>query len=224
VPSAPEAYVHRIGRVGRAGREGVAITLAEPREHRLLKNIERVARHRIEIGKVPTVADLRARRMDLTAASLREAILEGDFDDFQVVIDTLGNEFDIVDIALAAVKLAHDATTPSDDSEQDIPDVGVRGESDGRGRERAARRGGQTQRIFVGAGRQNGIRPKDLVGAITGEAGIRGNEIGEIEIADRFSLVEVNAEVADRVIDALRNTTVKGKRVSARRDQKRGGR
>ena len=34
VPSAPEAYVHRIGRVGRAGREGVAITLAEPREHR----------------------------------------------------------------------------------------------------------------------------------------------------------------------------------------------
>ena len=41
VPSAPDSYVHRIGRVGRAGREGVAITLAEPRERRLLDNIER---------------------------------------------------------------------------------------------------------------------------------------------------------------------------------------
>ena len=71
VPSAPEAYVHRIGRVGRAGREGVAITLAEPREHRMLKTIERVTRQPIAIEKVPTVADLRARRLELTRAALR---------------------------------------------------------------------------------------------------------------------------------------------------------
>ncbi len=70
-PSAPEAYVHRIGRVGRAGREGVAITLAEPREHRLLKTIERVTAQPIAIEKVPTVADLRARRLELTRAALR---------------------------------------------------------------------------------------------------------------------------------------------------------
>jgi ATP-dependent RNA helicase DeaD len=61
VPSAPESYVHRIGRVGRAGREGVAITLAEPREHRMLKTIERVTKRPIAMEKVPTVADLRAR-------------------------------------------------------------------------------------------------------------------------------------------------------------------
>ena len=75
VPTAPEAYVHRIGRVGRAGREGVAITLAEPREHRLLRNIERITKQKIEVAKVPTVADLRARRLELTRAALREAIL-----------------------------------------------------------------------------------------------------------------------------------------------------
>ena len=46
VPSAAEAYVHRIGRTGRAGREGVAITLAEPREHRLLRNIEQQTKQR----------------------------------------------------------------------------------------------------------------------------------------------------------------------------------
>jgi len=71
VPSAPESYVHRIGRVGRGGREGVAITLAEPREHRQLKTIERVTKNKIAVQKVPTVADidemhraLRARLID----------------------------------------------------------------------------------------------------------------------------------------------------------------
>ena len=66
VPSSVDSYVHRIGRVGRAGREGVAVTLAEPREHRMLKTIERATRHRIAIEQVPTVADLQARRLDLT--------------------------------------------------------------------------------------------------------------------------------------------------------------
>ncbi len=59
VPCEPESYVHRIGRVGRAGRDGVAITLAEPREHRQLQAIERATRQKIEIARLPTVADLR---------------------------------------------------------------------------------------------------------------------------------------------------------------------
>ena len=68
VPSAPESYVHRIGRVGRAGREGTAITLVEPREHRMLKTIERVTRQPITVEKLPTVADLRARRLGAECA------------------------------------------------------------------------------------------------------------------------------------------------------------
>jgi ATP-dependent RNA helicase DeaD len=232
VPAAPESYVHRIGRVGRAGREGVAITLAEPREHRLLKNIERVSRQKIEIGKVPTVADLRARRMDITRASLREAILAEDFEQYHVVIDALAEEFDIVDIAAAAIKLAHEATSPAED-EADIPPVHIRDDGNGsraRGREQTRdrdRKGGRparsgsanTTRIFIGLGRQAGVRPQDLVGAITGEAGLKGRDIGAIEIADRFSLVEVGQDVADDVISALKATTIKGKRMTVRRER-----
>src|SRR6195952_2284361 len=107
VPSAPEAYVHRIGRVGRAGREGVAITLAEPREHRQLKTIEKVAGSPISVQKVPTVADLRARRLELTRAALRETLLtesdDGGLDRFRVVVETLSDEFDLFEVALAAV-------------------------------------------------------------------------------------------------------------------------
>ena len=74
-------------------------------------------------------------------------------------------------------------------------------------------------RVYVGAGRKAGIRPGDLVGAIANEARIDSRSIGAIEVADRFSLVEVPEEMADQIIDALRNTTIKGKRVSVRRDR-----
>ena len=77
VPSDPDAYVHRIGRTGRAGREGVAITLVEPREHRLLRNIETATRSKLEIARLPTVADLRDRRLELLRSNLREALVDG---------------------------------------------------------------------------------------------------------------------------------------------------
>ena len=60
VPAAPESYVHRIGRVGRGGREGSAITIAEPREQRLLRSIERTMKQKIDVGRIPTSAELQA--------------------------------------------------------------------------------------------------------------------------------------------------------------------
>jgi ATP-dependent RNA helicase DeaD len=231
VPSAPESYVHRIGRVGRAGREGVAITLAEPREHRMLKTIEKVAGATITVEKVPTVADLRARRLDLTRAALRESLLESDsekrLDRFRVVVETLTDEFDLMEVALAAVQLAHEAGGGADDDEE-IPQVTFRPESgkrpDARGGGREAPRprragGGQAARLFVGAGRDAGIRPGDLVGAITGETGLTGRDVGSIEIHQRFSLVEVPESAADEVVRALKATMIKGRKATIRRDR-----
>jgi ATP-dependent RNA helicase DeaD len=228
VPSTAEAYVHRIGRTGRVGRAGVAVTLAEPREHRLLRNIEAYTKQKIEVATVPTVADLRAKRLDLTRASLREQLLAGGLDDVRVVVESLAEEFDVVDVAAAAVKIAHAASGESG-REEEIPAApperfprGAGGPAPGARRPFAPRRGKESSgavRIHVGAGRQAGIRPGDLVGAITGEAGIGARSIGAIEIADRFSLVEVPEAVVDAVIDALRGTTVKGKRVVVRRDR-----
>lgn len=227
VPSAPDSYIHRIGRVGRAGREGVAITLAEPREHRLLQNIERITKQRIAIEKVPTVADLHARRMEITRATLRESIIGGDLDRYRAVVESLSDEFDIVEIALAAVKLAHQADIGASDDDHEIPDAAPRPSRDDSPRPRAGRReerggresaGGMT-RIYIGAGRSSGIRPQDLVGAIANEAGVRGKDIGAIEIADRFSLVEVPDASVDQVIRALKGTTIKGSKPAVRRER-----
>ncbi|MGW6447595.1 DEAD/DEAH box helicase [Lentzea sp. NPDC055074] len=224
VPSAPEAYTHRIGRVGRAGREGVAITLVEPRENSMLKTIERVTKTKIPVEKVPTVADLRARQLELTRSSLHESLLEDDLSRFRVVVETLADEFDVMEIALAAVKLAHEASGAAAD-EEEIPEVRPRedrprrdGAPAGPRRERRGPSEGMT-RLFLGAGRSSGIRPQDIVGALTGETNLKGRDIGAIEIADRFSLVEVPGPAANDVIEQLRDATIKGKRVTIRRER-----
>ena len=235
LPAAAESYVHRIGRTGRAGRTGTAITLAEPREHRLLKNIESITRQKIEIATVPTIADLRARRLDLTRASVRERIVAGDFDDVRVVVEQLSEEFDIIEIAAAAVKMAHVALGgDADEREIEAPAARVGGASGSlarpapstgsglsrvKSRDEKGRSGGPGVRLWIGAGRKAGIRPGDLVGAITGEAGVPSSVLGAIEIRDNFSLVEVPDEQADEIVAALKKSAIRGKRVTIRRDR-----
>jgi ATP-dependent RNA helicase DeaD len=221
VPSAAEAYVHRIGRVGRAGRQGTAITLAQPREHRMLKTIERLTKQPIKIETVPTVADLKARRLELTRAALHESLLEDDLEQFRVVLDTLSDEFDPLNVALAAIKLAHEATSTGDgDSEPEIPQMSLHRDKKDKGARRPARNGaGETARVYIGLGRAAHVRPQDLVGAITGETKLQGRQIGTIEIADRFSLVEVPVDRVDEVIEGLRGTKLKGRKATVRREK-----
>ncbi len=239
VPNAPEAYVHRIGRTGRAGREGVAITLVEPREHRLLRNIEKVTGQRIEVATVPTVADLRAKRQELMRASLRETLVAGELDGFRSVVEDLASEYDAMDIAAAALKLlqeAQDEGKPRE--EEEIPTVAPpkdrpqRTERTGPGRfergpgrpDKGARRAAgppswDITRLWIGAGRHAGMRPADLVGAIAGEAGLEASKIGAIQIGDNFSLVEVPEPDANRIIAALKSATLRGKKVLVRKDR-----
>jgi ATP-dependent RNA helicase DeaD len=225
VPSSPDAYVHRIGRTGRAGREGVAITLAEPREHRLLRNIEHHTKRKISVGSVPSLHDLRARRMDLTRAALEEALEAGDLDHYRGIVETLAEEHDVLDLAAAAVKLldaSRDGARDEDDAE--IPPRAI--EPPPAARTFAPRAGAPARaageavaRLYIGVGRQGGVRPADLVGAIANEAHIDSRAIGAIDIADRFSLVEVPAPAATAIINALRGTTIRGQKVSVRRDR-----
>ena len=279
VPAAPDAYVHRIGRTGRAGREGVAVTLAEPRELRQLRNIEHLTKQKIPVEPVPTIVDLRARRLELTAAGIREALLSGEINRYRIVVESLSEEFELMDIAAAAVRLAHEAQGgPADDEEEEeIPDAraergprareysrgfaremggeeggerargpqrergfadrpergrgerferdrGERPERGSRGakRGRSARAGGggeEAARLYIGLGRQAGVRPGDIVGAIANESGVDARAIGAIDITDRFTIVEVPSEAADTVIGALKGTTIRGRRVMVRRDR-----
>ena len=199
---------------------------------------------------MPTVDDLRAHRLQLVRTTLRETIMEGGLDKFRGIVESLAGEFDVMDIAAAAVKL-FDSDDVTD--EPDIPavqtrsdDRGARDSSRGRdGSRDSAREGGRPSRggdddapraakgtkrskpewsvarLWVGAGRKLKMRPGDLVGAIANEVGIDASVIGAIQIADGYSTVEVPEEIAEDIITALRNTTIKGKKVLVRRDRMR---
>ena len=225
VPSSPDDYVHRIGRTGRAGREGVAITLAEPREHWQLKNIERATKQKIEIGSVPTVADLRAKRLELTRASLRESLIAGGFDAYRVVVESLAEEFDPLDVAAAAVGLIERASGAAGADEHEIPAVAVR-----RRRARCAAAGSSGRPATSRDGRPGKCRSSwGPAGRTECGRGSRGRDRearqgpsarGRLDPHRRpFSLVEVPEAIAEDVIRALRNATIRGQKVVVRRDR-----
>ncbi len=246
VPPAAESYVHRIGRVGRAGREGVAITLAEPRQRRLLSNIERLTKQKFTFATVPTVADLRARQIELTVSAIRESLAADDLDEFAGVLDGLAGDGSERDIALAAIRLVHEGRGATMD-EQEIPDASEWMQRDDRQRagsgrdgsrragsprderqlKRPGRRsetgdrrpGGQDETgfLYVSLGRKGGVRPGDLVGAIANESGLTGRQIGPIRIADNYSVVGVPAESVDDVIRSMQSASMRGKPVRIRR-------
>ncbi|GEL21463.1 DEAD-box ATP-dependent RNA helicase CshA [Pseudonocardia sulfidoxydans NBRC 16205] len=244
VPKSPESYVHRIGRVGRAGREGVAITLVAPASVRHLRNIERLTGTPVPVAPVPTVADLAASRVERTKAALRERLLadratagRGADDGVAAMIAALAGEFDAIEVAAAAVRIARDVSGAPED-EIDIPVVGApregRRDRDGRGgpggrrdREFGGSRGqgprpprAGTTRLFVSAGRAAGVRPQDIVGALANESRLSGRDIGAIQIHERHALVEVPEHAADDVLRSLRGvTTLKGRRANVRRDR-----
>jgi ATP-dependent RNA helicase DeaD len=244
IPSNPDVYVHRIGRTGRAGRAGVAITLVEPREHRLLANIERQVGVRLEVAPVPTAADLQERRLDALRSRVRAALQDEDRDRVRQVIEPLLAEFDAVDVAIAAVGVAERAIAGDGVDEADVErvELGDRPKRATRPAPVPARRGhmplvhrdrrpgpggaapgpgGQWTRLFVGAGRKAGLRPGDLVGAITGETRVTGKSVGAIQIADSYSLVEVPDHAADEIVRALSSATIKGRRLPVRRERPR---
>jgi ATP-dependent RNA helicase DeaD len=235
VPPAADAYVHRIGRTGRAGREGTAITLAEPRESRMLRNIEQHTKQKIHIEQVPSVLDLRARRLDKTRIALQQAIESGKLDSFRSVVDSLGEEYELLDVAAAALKLAHEAAGNREGDEDEIKIIApARDEKAPRGKEKKSPegrssgtafkpRGAKNQkmvRIKIAMGRKSGVRPADLVGAIANEAGISGKDIGNIEMGNGFSLVEIPETAVDAVVEAMTGAKIRGQRVTVSRDSR----
>ena len=252
LPLDAESYVHRIGRTGRAGRAGEALTMVTPRERRMLMQIEHAIHRRLERLRLPTPADVAARRR----AAFREDVLEildaGQLDPYLALVEDLADTHEPAELAAAAFKLAaqaREAARPGrgfswieapaapEQIEQAAPERGAAAEgeeSDRRGRparvgrergeerdqgfhgprgrrERAPRPTGETTRLFLRVGKRDGVRPADLVGAIANEAGLPGDQIGDIDLYDTFAFVDVPAGAAETVLAALNGTTIRNR-------------
>ena len=200
IPYDSETYLHRIGRTGRAGRTGTAVLFVTPREQRMMREIERFTRQRIEAMKIPTRADVAARRAALFKESIRKTLKEEDLEPYLALVEELAEEggFEMREVAAAAARLARG----------DKPlDVGVERPPAGPPPEDGM------IRLLIDVGRQSGMRPADVVGAIASEAGVPGKEIGAIDVYDRFTFVEVPVPYKNQVLERMAHATIRNRPV-----------
>ena len=218
MPLDPEIYVHRIGRTGRAGRTGSAITLVTPRERRMLHTIERMTGAPVQRMRLPTISDVVARRRESFKETLRETVTGGGLEPYLIMAEQLGEEYSPTDLAAAAFKMLLDQSLmETEDTLAEHEHERFDEDRGGRQQRRGPRDFGPERgmtRLYIDAGRDDGVRPADIVGAIANEAGIPGRAIGAIELFERFSLVEVPGNLTEKVLRALSRTTIRGRKIT----------
>jgi ATP-dependent RNA helicase DeaD len=204
IPQDHESYVHRIGRTGRAGKKGVAMTFIDPREYRQLKLIERLAKTKIVRKALPSFADILERQRELIKDRLLKTLANNKFADYHTIISDLSAEYDIVDVAAAAVKLSVEGFKEKEEEATTVISSKMENTGGSPG----------MVRLFMNIGRSQKIRPEDIVRAFAAEADIPGNIIGVINIYDRFTFVEVPEDVAERVLAVMHKNTLKGYKIN----------
>lgn len=214
IPNDTESYVHRIGRTGRAGRTGEAILFVAPREKRMLYAIEQATRQRIEPMQLPTRNEIVDRRIDQFKRQISETIESQELDFFRELMESFQNEqaLDMEDVAAALAFLVQKDQPLQPEIEDVPPETERRGgerpersreREGGRERERGSRDGGERRERFnansdmdmrryrIEVGREHGVQPKNIVGAIANEIGLDSNFIGNISIRDHFTLLDL---------------------------------
>ena len=247
VPREPEAYVHRIGRTGRAGREGRSLTFFTPREHGRLRRIEKLTGTPMEEIQIPSpaaVSEFRSRRM---LEGLNARIERGRLEMYKNLLTEVQetSETDIMDIAAALMANAVGDEGPAPRVEKDRRGKGrVRNEEEidesgefvgasfegGRDKDRPLKPGHQRgrgrkasfgvgTRYRVEVGKKDRVKPGSIVGAIAGEGGVDGRDIGNIEIFPTFSLVEISGDLTDDQLHRIGKGYVQGRPLRIRVDQ-----
>lgn len=221
LPDDPEIYVHRIGRTGRAGKTGIAITLVSPSERRRLGQVEHFLRKKIQQANIPTEEDIRAHREQLLANKVMVWLKRGRCLNERAMAERMIAEgFDALDIAAAALKVAR-----AEEKQRPIYPIQVVQEA--RPEPKQARKSSEPfrrsanqnafepgmLRLQLNIGRQQGIKPGEIVGVIAKRADIPGSAIGKIRIQDNHTFVDVPEEMVQHVIARTRDVSIRKMRM-----------
>ncbi len=219
IPQDDEYYVHRIGRTGRAGREGKAFSLVVGREVYKLREIQRYCKTKIVPQPIPSINDVTAIKAEKFLDQAGEVLQDNDLERLIQIVEkrVLEEEYTTLDLAAALLKMLMgedgeeilEETRPLR-SLEDLEEENRR--SRGRGG-RYGKRGDDSARLFINIGKNQGIRPGDILGAIAGESGMPGRMIGSIDMYDSYTFVEVPREQADIVLKAMKHAKIRGKNI-----------
>lgn len=250
IPQDDEYYVHRIGRTGRAGREGCAFSLAVGSEVYKLRDIQRFCKTKIIPQPIPSLNDVTAIKAEKILDEVQEYIADGGLDRMTDIIEKrlLAEDYTSLELAAAFLKMTmgDDNEDIADEGRplRDLENLGRRGGRDSgyghdynRGRsaygtrrrtgreedeyaDRRSPRNGMT-RLFINLGKNQSVKPGDILGAIAGESGMPGRLVGSIDMYDKYTFVEVPREQADSILEAMNRAKIKGKNVHVEKANRR---
>jgi ATP-dependent RNA helicase DeaD len=213
IPQDEEYYVHRIGRTARAGRSGKAFTFVTGKKQLYaLRDIQKYTKSKILPHAIPSIKDMRERRINRLVGEVKEVLELKAFDEYTEVVDRLMKEdYASVDIAAALAQMLLKTEQPAEEN----PTEEIFDDS--------SAEPGMT-RLFINVGRKDNAKPGDIVGAIAGETGLKGKLIGSIDVHEMYTFVEVPKAHARDVIRLMRNVRIKGRAVNIEPANARRGR
>lgn len=208
LPQDEENYVHRIGRTGRAGKFGKAFSFVAGRDLYKLRDIERFTKAKIVRQNVPTYEDVAEVRTTLVLDQVKEVIQKGGLSKHILKIERLvDQDFTTIDIAAALLKMVMKDTKTKEKSAE---------ASEGKGGPKVG-----FDRLFVTLGKKDRLHPKDLVEIMTDNTSIPGGKVGDIDLYDRFSFVEVPTEYTTEILERLAVTEINGMTVKFQKAEKK---
>jgi ATP-dependent RNA helicase DeaD len=249
VPHDTESYVHRIGRTGRAGRHGDAILFVAPREKRMLNDIERATRQKIEMMELPSTELINDKRISTFKQRITDTLAEENSAIFTQLVEQYQQEHNIpaIEIAAALAQLLQgnneflltNKPQRKKQNREDWDKDGGRDRNKRRGREerprrereRSPRRGQQADvpmddgmdRYRIEVGHDHEVKPGNIVGAIANEADIESKYIGRICIYDAHSTVDLPENMPKELLYTLKNVWVSGQQLKISLDNKKAG-
>ncbi|MBI1422456.1 MAG: DEAD/DEAH box helicase [Gammaproteobacteria bacterium] len=240
IPYDTEAYVHRIGRTGRAGRKGEAILFVAPREQRMLRAIEKATGQKITPMQLPSREAITDRRVMAFKQLISDTLAAEDLDYFETLIEAYQAEHNVglAEVAAALAYLVQRerpllAQATKDDrktEEQFKPETAATNKSAPRREEsrkehhKEPRKEPRKQKLSmpeedmvryrIEVGREHGVQPKNIVGAIANEAGIDSAYIGQINIFDDFSTVDLPDGMPREIFKHLKKVWVSNRQLN----------
>ena len=236
IPQDDEYYVHRIGRTGRAGREGIAFNFVVGHEVYKLRDIQRYCKTKIIPQAIPSLDDITEIKAEKILDQAKEVLTDMDLSRISHILEKKLLEEDYTSLELAAALLRMNMGEENEDiifdnrparslddldSRRDRGDRGNgRGRRDGKGKDGRNSRGGRGKnqdadmaRLFINIGKDQKVKPGDILGAIAGESGISGRLVGSIDMYDKYTFVEVPQDCAEEVLECMKNARIKGKNI-----------
>ncbi|MBR2786834.1 MAG: DEAD/DEAH box helicase [Clostridia bacterium] len=196
IPQELEYYVHRIGRTGRNGKGGVAYTFYTGKEKTKLKEIEKYANTKINIGTIPTLKEVKEVRVRKFVQQLENVIKKHEFRNTEVVDALANKKYSFADISKALATMFINEQSEENSKYKFTPDENG------------------NVRLFLSVGRKDSVMVKDIVGCLKSHTALTNDTIGRVNLLDNFSFVDVPADFVEEVMDSVKGKVIKGKKVN----------